>query len=174
MAAFIACLVLPLEIGILAGIGINVIFILYHAARPKISIEFLSVSVFIPFRILDKLIPNFPFYFPQTSSGNKYLMLTPDRCLIFPSVDYVKNLINKLGVKTQVPIVLDCTHIYGADYTAAKVIETLVADFSARKQLLLFYNLKPSVGQVFEGVDTELYVHYDMIQLQMAINENKV
>lgn len=44
MAAFIACLVLPLEIGILAGIGINVVFILYHAARPKITIEFLSVS----------------------------------------------------------------------------------------------------------------------------------
>lgn len=44
MAAFVACLVLPLELGILAGIGINVIFILYHAARPKISIEYLSVS----------------------------------------------------------------------------------------------------------------------------------
>lgn len=44
MAAFIACLVLPLEIGILTGIAINIIFILYHAARPKISIEFLSVS----------------------------------------------------------------------------------------------------------------------------------
>lgn len=44
MAAFIACLVLQLEIGILAGIAINIIFILYHAARPKISIEFLSVS----------------------------------------------------------------------------------------------------------------------------------
>lgn len=44
MAAFVACLVMPLEIGILAGICINIIFILYHAARPKISIEFLSVS----------------------------------------------------------------------------------------------------------------------------------
>lgn len=44
MGAFIACLLLPLELGILAGIAINVIFILYHAARPKISIEFLSVN----------------------------------------------------------------------------------------------------------------------------------
>lgn len=43
MAAFVACLVFPLEIGILAGIAINIMFILYHAARPKISIEFLSV-----------------------------------------------------------------------------------------------------------------------------------
>lgn len=45
MATFIACLVFPLEKGILAGISINVLSILYHAARPKISIEFLMVSI---------------------------------------------------------------------------------------------------------------------------------
>lgn len=100
-------------------------------------------------------------------------MLTPDRCLIFPSVDYVKKLVNKLGVKTQVPVVIDCSHIYGADYTAATVIETLVADFSARQQLLLFYNLKPSVGQIFESDASELYVHYDLVSLEKAIGERK-
>lgn len=109
----------------------------------------------------------------QTTSGTKYLILTPDRCLIFPSVDYVKNLVNKLGVKSQVPVVLDCSHIYGADYTAAKVIETLVSDFTARRQLLIFYNLKPTVCQVFEGVDTEISVCYDINALEKAINENK-
>lgn len=99
-------------------------------------------------------------------------MLTPDRCLIFPSVDYVKNLVNKMGVKSQVPLVLDCSHIYGADYTAATVIESLLADFTARKQLLIFYNLKPSVGQVFEGVDIDINVCYDMTTLETAINGN--
>lgn len=44
LAAFFACLVFPLEIGILFGIGINIVFILYHAARPKIRIEYLAVS----------------------------------------------------------------------------------------------------------------------------------
>jgi len=42
---FIACLVLPLEFGILVGIGINILFILYHAARPKITIEIQVVSL---------------------------------------------------------------------------------------------------------------------------------
>lgn len=109
---------------------------------------------------------------PQSAAGNKYLMLTPDRCLIFPSVDYVKNLINKMGIKSKVPLVLDCSHIYGADFTAAKVIESLVRDFSARQQLLIFYNLKPSVGQVFEGVDTHINVAYDNASLEAAINDN--
>lgn len=39
LAAFAACLVLPIELGILVGIGINILFILYHASRPKIHME---------------------------------------------------------------------------------------------------------------------------------------
>lgn len=88
-------------------------------------------------------------------------------------MDYVKKLVNKLGVKTQVPVVIDCSHIYGADYTAATVIETLMADFSARHQSLLFYNVKPSVGQVFDSDASALYVHYDLPSLEKAISENK-
>lgn len=44
IAAFISCLVLPLELGILVGIGINILFILYHASRPKIHMEKIIVS----------------------------------------------------------------------------------------------------------------------------------
>lgn len=102
------------------------------------------------------------------------MILTPDRCLIFPSADYVKHLVNKLGAKSLVPVVIDCTHIYGADFTAAKVIETLVDDFHTRHQLLIFYNLRPGVGQVFEGVDIDLHVQYDLQSLERDINEHKV
>lgn len=44
LAAFVSCLVFPLEMGILVGIGINVLFILYHASRPKIHMEKAIVS----------------------------------------------------------------------------------------------------------------------------------
>lgn len=89
-------------------------------------------------------------------------------------MEYVKNLVNKLGVRSQVPVVIDCTHIYGADYTAATVIESLVNDFTARQQLLIFYNLKPSVGQVFDGVDINLRIHYDLSSMEKVIDEHKV
>lgn len=78
-----------------------------------------------------------------------------------------------MGVKSQVPVVIDCTHIYGADFTAATVVETLVKDFSSRKQLLIFYNLKPSVGQVFEGNDIDLHVQYEMTSLERAVDDHK-
>lgn len=111
------------------------------------------------------------FHIQTPSKGIKYILLTPDRCLIFPSVDYVRNLINKQGLRAQVPVVIDCTHIYGADFTAAKVVETLLKDFNQRKQPLLFFNLKPSVCSVFEGVSLDYKLYYDFEALEKAIEE---
>lgn len=107
----------------------------------------------------------------QTSIGTKYLMITPDRCLIFPSVDYVRNIVNKQGLKNNIPVVIDCSHIYGADYTAATAIDTMMRDFGTRTQRILFYNLKPSIVHVFEGVDNDVKVYYDSVSLENAINE---
>ena len=58
------------------------------------------------------------------------------------------------------PVVIDCSHVYGADFTAAKVIEMPTKDFSDRGQALFFYNLKPSVVDVFRGVKPEELVFY--------------
>jgi len=90
-------------------------------------------------------------------------MLTPDRCLIFPSVDYVRNLVTKYSRRAEsvaTPVVIDCLHIYGADFTAATVIEILTKDFAKRGQPLFFYNLKPSVNAVFEGVEPKDFIVY--------------
>lgn len=129
LGTFICCLALPLEIGILVGIGINMAFILYHAARPKISVEVM-----------------------KTQNNVEYLIITPDRAFIFPSADYVRNLVMKQSMKQNLPVVIDATHIYGADYTSANVILSLTQDFSRRGQPLFFYNLKSSVCSVFEGL----------------------
>lgn len=133
IGTFVLCLTLPLEMGILTGVIVNIIFILYHAARPKFSVEML-----------------------KTEHGVEYLMITPDRCLMFPSVDYVKKLVTKCAgahsTGGPLPVVLECTHIYSADFTAAKSIEQLTADFHARRQPLYFYNVKPSVCSLFEAV----------------------
>lgn len=148
VGTFIACLVLPLEIGIVVGICINLLFILYHAARPKITVEIL-----------------------KSDDGVDYLMVTPDRCLIFPSMDYVRNLVTKHSIRKGIPVVLDCTHIYGADFTAATVIETITNDFYYRKQPLYFYNLKPSVSAVFSGLSPKGFkVVYNRDDLNNMLN----
>ncbi|XP_011192448.1 sodium-independent sulfate anion transporter [Zeugodacus cucurbitae] len=146
LGAFIACIVLPVQIGILVGMAINIVFILYSAARPKLRIETL-----------------------EASNGIKYLMLTPDRCLIFPSVEFVRNVINKHSRKSTLPVVIDCTYIYGADFTAAKVVSMLIKDFETRNQKLYFYNLQARVSQVFEGLNKGLIVIYDVEHLEMVL-----
>lgn len=102
-------------------------------------------------------------------------MLTPDRCLIFPSVDYVRNLVTKYSRRCDsvfTPVVIDCSHIYGADFTAATVVEILTKDFAARGQPLFFYNLKPSVYAIFEGMEpTDFVVYYTQDALDDLLTE---
>ncbi|KAH8340585.1 hypothetical protein KR059_001670 [Drosophila kikkawai] len=149
VGTFVACLVLPLEWGILIGVGLNVIFILYHAARPKLTTELLT-----------------------TQSGVEYSMITPDRCLIFPSVDYVRNLVNKQSMRQNLPVVIDASHVYGADFTTATVIDSLICDFKQRGQLLFFYNLKPSICAIFEQVSAaQFVVYYQEQQLDELLKE---
>lgn len=88
----------------------------------------------------------------KTQNNVEYLIITPDRAFIFPSADYVRNLVMKQSMKQNLPVVIDATHIYGADYTSANVILSLTQDFSRRGQPLFFYNLKSSVCSVFEGL----------------------
>lgn len=147
-SAFIACLVFPVQIGIFVGIGVNMIFILYYSARPKVNLNCL-----------------------ETSCGQTFLMLTPDRCLIFPSIEFVRNVINKTGMKTTVPVVVDCTYVYGADYTAAKSVTMMLKDFTSRNQKIIFYNLKPSVARVFESVNTNLILCYSKSELELELTK---
>ncbi|XP_077257214.1 sodium-independent sulfate anion transporter isoform X2 [Temnothorax americanus] len=131
VTTFLCCLFIRLELGIVIGIGVNLLFLLYASARPTLRVH-KATSI----------------------SGCEYLVITPDRSLVFPSVEYVRAVISKQGLRegTAVPVVIDSTHIQAADFTAARVIKTLIEDFTKRGQPLIFHNLKPSVIEIFKGV----------------------
>ncbi|XP_034940502.1 sodium-independent sulfate anion transporter-like isoform X2 [Chelonus insularis] len=128
---FICCLFVGLELGMVIGIGVNLLFLLYASARPSLRVR--------------KVV---------NPGGYEYLMITPDRSLSFPSVEYVRSIISKHGTRegTEVPVVIDSTHIQAADFTAARGIKNLIEDFAKRGQPLIFFNLKPSVIAIFRGV----------------------
>jgi len=86
-------------------------------------------------------------------------------------MEFVRKVINKQGVKSTLPVVIDCSHIYGADFTAAKVISSMVADFAQRQQPLFFYNLQSRVAQVFEGLNKDLVAIYDISTLHVKLGE---
>lgn len=51
-------------------------------------------------------------------------MITPGNSLYFPAVDFIKQSVGHAGIKegsSQLPVVVDCRYVLGADFTAAKV-----------------------------------------------------
>merc|ERR1712223_1270223 len=78
-----------------------------------------------------------------------------------PSVSYVRHKINKAGVRegeSRLPLVLDCSHISNADFTAAEGFKAMITDFRRRNQPIIFYNTSPSVVDTFLGVNIEEFV----------------
>ncbi|KAK4874947.1 hypothetical protein RN001_014307 [Aquatica leii] len=139
VATFVSCLLLRLELGIVIGIGINIISLLYASARPSVHVK----------KVKNEL-------------GCEYLLITPDRSLVFPSVEYVRTAVSKASVKqgsSSIPVVIDARHVQSADFTAAKGVKTLIEDFVKRKQPILFFNLKPSVTSIFQGVQPSGFVY---------------
>ncbi|XP_043275717.1 sodium-independent sulfate anion transporter-like isoform X2 [Venturia canescens] len=100
LVTFLCCLFVRLEVGIMIGIGINLLFLLYASARPSLRVRKIT-----------------------STNGCEYLAITPDRSISFPSVEYVRAIISKQGTKqgNAVPVVIDSTHIQAADFTAAKI-----------------------------------------------------
>ncbi|XP_057324323.1 sodium-independent sulfate anion transporter-like [Microplitis mediator] len=138
-ATFFLCLVIGVEYGILVGVGINLMFLLYPSARPTIHVE--------------KCV---------TESGTDYLLVIPGNSLYFPAVDFIKQFVDHAGIRegsSQLPVVVDCRYVLGADFTAAKGIAALIGEFNTRKQGLYFFNPRSDVVAVLRGACGEDFQH---------------
>ncbi|XP_069358649.1 sodium-independent sulfate anion transporter-like isoform X2 [Maniola hyperantus] len=134
VVTFTACLVTRLELGIVLGIAVNLLFLLYASARPAVKVT-TAVS----------------------EGGVRYAVASVDRALAFPAAEFVRRALRKAA--GDAPLVLDAHHVQAADFTAAKGIKSLIEDFHARGQTIIFYNVKPSIAEVFKGVKPREFVH---------------
>ena len=100
--------------------------------------------------------------------------MSPDRALTFPSINYVRNVINKAATRPpcnpSIPVVLDCSHISSADFTAAKGFKAMISDFKMRGQELIFYNTQESVLDTFVGANVEFNVVHSIAELHECLN----
>lgn len=146
---FICCLCWKLEYGIIVGAAIQCFFILYSSARPNIRIETYKVNrfSFINFCQPKKLVRNHHtqhyFLFSKDSSNIDYIWITPDRSLIYSSINYVRNVISSEISQTKDPYsaaVIDCSQITSIDFTTAKGFKAIIDEFKHHKKAVLFYN----------------------------------
>jgi len=145
---FFLCLFWALEYGILIGVGVQTVFILYNAARPSVVIE------------IQKLHTN-----------RSFLWTSPDRALYFPSINYIRNVINKAAIAhASLPVVFDCSRISSVDFSAAKGFKAMISDFKTRGQPLIFYNTQSSVLDTFTGAIGDFLVARSSAELHSTLH----
>lgn len=127
VVTFGSCLMLRLELGIVIGIGVNLLFLLYASARPSVKVTRAT-----------------------SASGVEHVVAAVGSALSFPAAEFVRRALHKAAPR--LPLVVDATHVRAADFTAAEGIKALIEDFESRGQTLIFYNVSPSLGSVLQGV----------------------
>ncbi|XP_046406377.1 sodium-independent sulfate anion transporter-like isoform X1 [Ischnura elegans] len=119
---FVVCLLLGIEIGLLLGVALNCGHLLYLWARPRINVE-------------HKKMPG----------GRDYLMVTLDTGLYFPAIEFIRMELGRIGVSEGdgvQPLVLNCEHFKGLDYSAAMGFVSVMKEYKKRAQPIVLMNLK--------------------------------
>ncbi|XP_050094860.1 sodium-independent sulfate anion transporter-like [Anopheles aquasalis] len=121
VVTLVACLFLGLEYGMVVGIAINFVFVLYQTSRPKISWEC---------KIID---------------SKALLIVTPDQSLVYSCAEYLKHQVIKTATKEAVDlVVLDGTHISSVDSTSAKVLVSMAQDLLLQNRTVIVWKWKRS------------------------------
>lgn len=154
--SFLVCLFWELEMGIVVGAVVQVGIVLYNTARPSLKIVSMQAS----------------------GPGTDYLYVSVDRAIVYPSINFVRNVINKAGVRQgqgSLPVVIDCFHIYTADFTAYKGFAAMASDFKRRGQAVFFVNVRPNVEATLTdaGAGDIVIVHSEEEMRAVLIGENK-
>ncbi|XP_063825040.1 sodium-independent sulfate anion transporter-like [Ostrinia nubilalis] len=150
-ATFAICLAVGVELGILAGVAVNVILLLYPSARPQLDAEIVT-----------------------NSSGFSYVLVTVGNSLYFPGVEYIRQYVERAAKKQggcSMPIVIDCRYVLGADFTAAKGICALSSSLSARGQPLVLLSPRASVAAVLSGAGSDALVVLTAAELDAALQD---
>ncbi|CAH2106328.1 unnamed protein product [Euphydryas editha] len=148
-ATFVLCLVVGVELGIVAGVLLNVLLLLYPSARPTMEAEIVT-----------------------NAAGFSYLLITVGNSLYFPGVEYIRQYVSRAAKKQggcSMPVVIDCRFVLGADFTAAKGICALSNSLSSRGQPLVLLSPRSSVASVFIGAGSNVVVVMDAAELDATL-----
>ncbi|KAL5243165.1 hypothetical protein ACI65C_010575 [Semiaphis heraclei] len=130
--AFVSCLIFDVELGLLFGICVDLLCVLYRSARPSISIE------------------------KETNSGNVRWVVRPSSGLLFPAVDFMRQRIiaeMSSSERANKPnlIIVDCVHFDKTDFTAAQGIKSLISELKSESCQLELMNAKECVAAILEA-----------------------
>ncbi|KAI4456660.1 sulfate transporter [Holotrichia oblita] len=129
LITFFAGLFLAIEIGVLVGIAVNVLILLYYVSRPQINIQRVIIQ------------------------GKEYVKVIPLGSVFYPSADYLKRRIMKNEIcidkcKEGNVIIIDCSKLMKTDFTMAKTIGALADDLQKDNKTIAFLKLTPKLSKL--------------------------
>ncbi|GBP82785.1 Sodium-independent sulfate anion transporter [Eumeta japonica] len=151
LATFALCLMVGVELGIVAGVVTNILLLLYPSARPQLHAQILL-----------------------SASGINYLLVTVGNSLYFPSVEYIRQYVERAAKKQadcRMPVVIDCRYVLGADFTAAKGLCALSSSLSSRGQPVMLLAPRENVAAVFAGAGSSIVLVMSNDKLEQTLED---
>jgi sodium-independent sulfate anion transporter 11 len=133
LTTFISTILLGADYGLLIGVAVNIIFVLYASARPKFDIDNEKLS---------------------NGQGNA-VVITPKDTLYFPAAEYLRDTALDLE-GDNITVIINGKYVRSIDITVAKSIAALSKEVALKKQKIVLLDFKQSVIRVCVGVDKTL------------------
>ncbi|XP_011633708.1 sodium-independent sulfate anion transporter-like isoform X3 [Pogonomyrmex barbatus] len=132
LLTLVPCVFLGLEYGILIGIVVNLIALLYFSARPSVQTKIEQIE------------------------GETVIVVIPEEALTFPAAERLRANIMKLSGESECNVILDCKNLKRIDVTVAKNMKLLGKDLSIRGQTIICSNCCENVNATLRVVAPEL------------------
>lgn len=110
------------------------------------------------------------------------MLVTLSAGLLFPSVNFLRDAVSKAGMEAVDVVVLNCSHVTRADFTAAQGVQSLLQDLKRQDKHVVFHSLQPSVAKILSPMeklcmsnsDVELEQLLKGRQLKLALHTLKM
>ncbi|XP_072414897.1 sodium-independent sulfate anion transporter [Chiloscyllium punctatum] len=140
LVSFLGCF-WEIQYGILAGVALSGIILLFNIARPEMKISDYSTVVV------------------QFQSG-----------LNFPAVEYVSDLLYRRVLEASPPrcVILDGLHVSSIDYTTVNGLRELIQTFQQHNVSLLFSNFRPKILSILTSAEIEGLRYFDSTETALG------
>jgi len=144
LTTFVLTVALGIEIGVLSGVVLSILYILYQNSRPNVF-ELGNVRGTNHYRNVNR--------FPQAITHEDHLIVRFDNQLFFANSAYFKDeimrLIESKPIKPQY-LILDASNIYDMDSTGLHALEDLYHQLGNREIQLVISGAKGTVRDIFK------------------------
>ena len=104
------------------------------------------------------------------------MWITPDRAIMYSSVNYVRNILNREVRAYTEPysaVVIDCAQMTSIDFTTAKGFKAVIDEFKFLEKPVLFYNPNTSTKHTFIGAcPNDIVIAKSIDTLHKLVNRN--